>query len=55
MSVESEVKTLVMTAVWNVLVNHNIDIDKHPDSQGVMDEVANEVYTLIWEYIKDYD
>lgn len=55
MSVEDEVKTLIMTSVWNVLVNNGVDINKQVNSQEIMDEVADEVYTLIWEYIVDTD
>ena len=59
MSVESEVKSLIMTSVWNTMVKDGESVGlrlPHGDfSDEFMEKVADEVYEVIWEYVKDYD
>lgn len=57
---ESEIKTLIETAVWNTLVNNEVSAGMRlPKDEFVvndlMEKVSDEVYSIIWEYIKDAD
>jgi hypothetical protein len=58
-NVENEVKSLIKTATWNTMANKADYVGmKLPHGDFVdelMDAIADEVYELIWEYIKDYD
>lgn len=54
---ENEIKSLIMTAVWNTMANrHDYWGMKLPHGDCVedaMEEISDAVYDIIWEYIKD--
>lgn len=59
MSTEDEVKSLIEKATWRAMVsNHERCGARLPHDDYVnefLESISDQVYTDIWEYIKDFD